>query len=208
MVLVGRSGLASTMNLSKRSEYALRAMIHLGIAEELKIPFLSGKELADVNRLPLKFIERILQELREAGLIQSKRGKAGGYSLSKESGEIKMGDLVRLMDGRIAPLGCASEGAYERCTCPDEDHCGLRMLMIDVRNAIANILDRYSLAQVVEVTLRKMRREGIAPPFAHLLKPDLANQGESPKNHADPADGFLASLAQLTSPDAKDGTEK
>ena len=70
------------------------------------------------------------------------------------------------MDGRLAPICCASENAYQPCTCPDEDHCGLRMIMIDVRNAIANILDRYTVAQVVEVTLRKMRRDGIVPPFA------------------------------------------
>jgi hypothetical protein len=66
--------------------------------------------------------------------------------------------------------------AYERCTCPDEEHCGLRMLMLDVRNAIANILDRYSLAQVVEVTLRKLRRDNVAPSFAEALKGLAAEQ--------------------------------
>ena len=156
------------MHLSKKAEYALRATIHLGIAAEMGLPTVSGVELADANRLPLKFIERILQELREAGIVETKRGKLGGYTLATPADKIRIGDLVRLMDGRLAPICCASEFAYQRCTCPDEDHCGLRMLMIDVRNAIANILDRYTIAQVVEVTLRKMRRDGIAPPFSTL----------------------------------------
>lgn len=183
------------MNLSKKAEYALRSMIHLGIATELGLPTVTGTELAEANRLPLKFVERILQELREAGLVESKRGKLGGYALATPADKIRIGDLVRLMDGRLAPICCASEFAYQRCTCPDEEHCGLRMLMIDVRNAIANILDRYSLAQVVEVTLRKMRRDGVPPPFSHLPG---ARAGESPAHRKpDPADGFLAGLSQL-----------
>jgi Rrf2 family protein len=183
------------MHLSKKAEYALRAMIHLGIATEMGVPTVSGVDLAEANRLPLKFIERILQELREAGLVETKRGKLGGYALAQPAEKVKIGDLVRLMDGRLAPICCASEFAYQRCTCPDEDHCGLRMLMIDVRNAIANILDRYSLAQVVEVTLRKMRRDGITPPFATL--PGARIDTSPSRRKADPADGFLVSLSQL-----------
>jgi DNA-binding IscR family transcriptional regulator len=72
-----------------------------------------------------------------------------------------IGDVVRKLDGPLAPIPCVSQNFYERCTCPDETHCGLRMLMLDVRNAIASILDKYSLAQTVEVTLRKMRRDGL-----------------------------------------------
>lgn len=103
--------------------------------------------------------------------------------------------MIRLIDGRLAPICCASENAYQPCTCPDEDHCGLRMVMIDVRNAIANILDRYTVAQVVEVTLRKMRRDGIVPPFA--TAESMSKAGTAPKRKADPADGFLAGLSQL-----------
>jgi len=99
------------------------------------------------------------------------------------------------MDGRLAPICCASEFAYQRCTCPDEDHCGLRMLMIDVRNAIANILDRYSLAQVVEVTLRKMRRDGVAPPFS--THAGAKTNAPQVRGKANPADGFLEGLSQL-----------
>ena len=183
------------MHLSKKAEYALRALIHLGIATEMGLPVVSGVELADANRLPLKFIERILQELREGGLVETKRGKLGGYALAKAADEVRIGDIVRRMDGRLAPICCASEYAYQRCTCPDEDHCGLRMLMIDVRNAIANILDRDTLAQVVEVTLRKMRRDGIAPPFSTLSG---GKSSATPvRGKANPADGFLEGLSLL-----------
>ncbi|GAA5126850.1 Rrf2 family transcriptional regulator [Luteolibacter yonseiensis] len=183
------------MHLSKKSEYALRATINLGIAAEVGRGTVSGAELAEANRLPLKFVERILQELREAGVVETHRGKFGGYALAKPADEIGIGQIVRLMDGRLAPICCASENAYQPCTCPDEDHCGLRMIMIDVRNAIANILDRYTVAQVVEVTLRKMRRDGIVPPFA--TAESFAATGTPPKRKADPADGFLAGLSAL-----------
>ena len=183
------------MHLSKKSEYALRATINLGIATEVGRSMVSGSELAEANRLPLKFVERILQELREAGIVETHRGKFGGYALAKPADQIGIGELVRLMDGRLAPICCASENAYQPCTCPDEDHCGLRMIMIDVRNAIANILDRYTVAQVVEVTLRKMRRDGIVPPFA--TAESFAATATTPKRKADPADGFLAGLSQL-----------
>src|SRR5690349_10402163 len=119
------------MHLSKRAEYALRAVIQLGIAHELGRATVSGSDLAEANRLPLKFVERILQELREAGYIETRRGKLGGYALAKPQAEIRMGDIVRQIDGRLAPISCASENAYQKCSCPDEDHCGLRMLMID-----------------------------------------------------------------------------
>lgn len=186
------------MHLSKKAEYALRAMINLGIATEVGRTTVSGAELAEANRLPLKFVERILQELREAGLVETHRGKFGGYSLAKPADQIGIGQLVRLMDGRLAPICCASENAYQPCTCPDEAHCGLRMIMIDVRNAIAAILDRYTVAQVVEVTLRKMRRDGIVPPFA--TSDHTISTASSPNRKADPADGFLAGLSQLITP--------
>lgn len=189
------------MHLSKRAEYALRATIHLGIAAEVGRATVSGADLAEANRLPLKFVERILQELREAGIVETQRGKFGGYSLAKPADQIGVGDLVRLVDGRLAPICCASENAYQPCTCPDEDHCGLRMLMIDVRNAIAGILDRYSIAQVVEVTLRKMRRDGVIPPFSG--ERSTPESVDTTRRKADPADGFLAGLSQLAFQDPK-----
>ena len=154
------------MKLSKKGEYALRSLINLGIAEEVKRSRVQVSELADNEQIPVKFLEQIMQALKEAGLITSVRGKFGGYRLAKPAREITIGQVVRLIDGPLAPIGCVSQSAYEKCTCPDEAHCGLRMLMLDVRNAIAGILDRYTLADVVEVTLRKLRRNLVPLPFS------------------------------------------
>ena len=157
------------MKLSKKGEYALRALIDLGIAAEVGRSLVQVTELAANERLPVKFLEQIMQLLREAGLVESERGKYGGYRLARPAGKIAVGQVVRFIDGPLAPIGCVSQTAYEKCSCPDETHCGLRMLMLDVRNAITSILDRYSLADVVEVTLRKMRRDGVALPFTQPL---------------------------------------
>ena len=151
------------MRLTKRGEYALRALIHLGIAQELGRPMVQISEIAQKENIPIKFLESILVLLKEAGYLESKRGKEGGYCLAKPQDTITIGDVVRHLDGPLAPIPCVSQNFYERCTCPDEAHCGLRMLMLDVRNAIASILDRYTLAQTVEVTLRKLRRDGLIP---------------------------------------------
>jgi Rrf2 family protein len=154
------------MKLSKKGEYALRSLINLGIAREVGRPLVRVSELAENEQLPIKFLEQILQALKEAGFVASARGKFGGYRLARPLKKIPIGEVVRLIDGPLAPIGCVSQSAYEKCTCPDEEHCGLRMLMLDVRNAIAGILDRYTLADVVEVTLRKLRRDGLPLPFS------------------------------------------
>lgn len=109
-------------------------------------------------------------ELKAAGYLDSKRGQLGGYWLKLPMDQIKIGDLVRRIEGPLAPITCVSQNFYKRCSCPDEEHCGLRMLMLDVRNAISEILDRYTLAQVVEVTLRKLRRDGLTIPFNKPLR--------------------------------------
>jgi Rrf2 family protein len=153
------------MKLSKRGEYALRALIDLGIAAELDRPIIQVSELAAKEKLPVKFLEQIFTQLKAAGYVTSHRGKLGGYSLAKPMTRIKFGAVIRSIDGPLAPIPCVSQTRYERCTCPDEAHCGLRMLMMDVRTAISKVLDRYSLADIVEITLRKMRRDKIAPAF-------------------------------------------
>lgn len=154
------------MKLSKRGEYAVRSLINLGIASEVGRSLVRVSELARSEQLPVKFLEQILQALKEAGLVDSARGKFGGYRLARPMREIRMGEVIRLIDGPLAPISCVSQTAYEKCSCPDEAHCGLRMVMLDVRNAIAGILDRYTLADVVGVTLRKLRRDGLPLPFA------------------------------------------
>jgi Rrf2 family protein len=112
-------------------------------------------------------LEQIFTQLKAAGYVVSRRGKFGGYSLGRPMSRIKFGDVIRLIEGPLAPIRCVSQTSYARCSCPDEIHCGLRMLMFDVRNAISTILDRYTLADIVEITLRKYRRDKVTPPFLH-----------------------------------------
>jgi Rrf2 family protein len=162
------------VKLSKRGEYALRALIDLGIASELGWPMLQVSELASKEKLPIKFLEQIFTQLKSAGYVASRRGKFGGYSLARPMSRIKFGAVIRLIDGPLAPIRCVSQSSYARCSCPDEIHCGLRMLMFDVRNAISTILDRYTLAEIVEITLRKYRRDKVTPPFLHRLTPITA----------------------------------
>ena len=153
------------MKLSKRGEYALRALIDLGIAAELGRPLLQVSELAAKEKLPIKFLEQIFTQLKASGFVVSKRGKDVRLLSGPSHEPHQFGSVIRLIDGPLAPIPCVSQTAYARCTCPDEAHCGLRMLMLDVHTAIIKILDRYTLADIVEITLRKMRRDKVSPPF-------------------------------------------
>ena len=130
------------MNISKKGEYALRTLINLGLASEAGRTLVQVSELADNERLPLKFLEQIMRALKAGGFVKSERGKYGGYRLGKPARSITIGSVVRAIDGPLAPIGCVSQTSYEQCSCPDEAHCGLRMIMLDVRNAISGILDR------------------------------------------------------------------
>jgi Rrf2 family protein len=171
------------MKLSKRGEYALRALIDLGIASELGWPMLQVSELAVKEKLPIKFLEQIFAQLKAAGYVKSRRGKFGGYSLARPMKRIKFGAVIRLIDGPLAPIRCVSTTSYARCSCPDEVHCGLRMLMLDVRNAISTLLDRFTLADIVDITLRKYRRDKVTPPFLDRSVPlasILSKEGELP----------------------------
>jgi Rrf2 family protein len=152
------------MKISKRGEYALRAMIDLGIAAELGHPMLRAQEIVARENLPKGFLDQILMQLRKAGYIGTKRGKHGGYFLDKPMDSITLGQVVRLVDGPLAPIRCVSQSKYEKCSCPDENTCGLRMVMLDVRNSIADILDRHTLAETVRKSLAKMRACGVKLP--------------------------------------------
>jgi Rrf2 family protein len=158
------------MKLSKKGEYALRALLDLTMAQALDRALVPLSALAEAQKMPATFLEQILAELRHAGFLSSTRGKYGGYSLARAASKIHIGEIVRLIDGPLAPIGCASVTAYERCSCPDEQHCGLRLIMMDVRNAISNVLDRYTLAQLAEVTLQHLRRDGLVPKVVELVR--------------------------------------
>ncbi len=157
------------MKLSKKGEYALRALLDLAMPQSLGRALVPLSALAEAQQMPATFLEQILTELRKGGILASTRGKYGGYSLARPASEIHIGEIVRQIDGPLAPIGCASVTAYERCSCPDEKHCGIRLIMMEVRNAVFNVLDRYTLAELAKVTLRHFRRDGLRPTVFELI---------------------------------------
>jgi Rrf2 family protein len=125
-----------------------------------KPPILQIREIAEREQMPGKFLEQILLALKNAGLLHSKMGVSGGYHLARPAAEISLGQIVRVLDGPLAPVKCVSQMAYEPCGCPDEETCGLRLVMGDVRNAISEVLDGTSLA---DVTRRVHKVQAHAP---------------------------------------------
>lgn len=131
--------------LSNKAKYGLKALIHLAGAEG---QCLAG-DMATQNNIPRKFLDAILLEMRNAGILNSKKGKGGGYHLARPADKITVGQIIRILDGPLAPIACASRTAYQRCKdCPDEDACAIRDLMLDVRDSMALILDRTSIASL------------------------------------------------------------
>ena len=138
--------------LSRKAKYALRALAVLTRAYPERVP---AKRLAHEAAVPGKFLEAILVELRNAGVVASKRGTDGGHTLARPAEEVMVGDIVRTLDGPIAPIRCASVTAFKPCAdCPDPDRCALRLLMGDVRNAMSGVIDRRSLRQLSDDTWR------------------------------------------------------
>jgi len=133
--------------LSRKSKYALKALLVL--TEEYGKDALLISAIADREKIPKRFLELILLELKNHGILRSKKGKGGGYALNKPPSSISVGQVLRMVEGTLAPLPCVSKTSYERCEeCKDERSCGIRILMKDVRDATARILDSTSLADV------------------------------------------------------------
>jgi Rrf2 family protein len=139
------------MRLSKRGEYGLRAMISLAKNTSLNgnLSLMQIKDISAREKIPAKFLEQILLSLKNSGLLHSKMGIGGGYYLARDPQQIFLGQVIRVLDGPIAPIGCVSHSAYETCNCPEVETCGLRLVMEDVRKSISTILDNTSLADVV-----------------------------------------------------------
>jgi Rrf2 family protein len=131
--------------LSQRTRYAIRALQHL--ADRHGDGPVQLGEIAEAQNIPAKFLTVILSEMKRAGLVETLRGKVGGYWLARGPGEITYGDIVRLTRGSLALVPCASRLAYEQCkNCVDEETCRMRLVMLAVRDETAKILDRISLA--------------------------------------------------------------
>jgi len=111
----------------------------------------SIQELSGQEAIPVKFLEQILLTLRHAGYLSAKRGVGGGYTLRTQPSTIRVGDVIRTMDGPIAPVPCAAAQPSENCTCPDPRTCPLRLLMIDVREEIARMLDAKTIDDLVKM---------------------------------------------------------
>jgi Rrf2 family protein len=133
--------------LTNKGKYGLKAMVHLAGLEPGALA--QVQEMADSNAIPKKFLDQILSELRNAGLVFSKKGKGGGYALARPANQISVGQIVRTLDGPLAPIQCASVTAYRACDdCSDEKVCTVRLMMVQARNAIAAVLDSHTLADM------------------------------------------------------------
>lgn len=136
--------------LTKKAKYGLKAMVDLARLEPGRSTFVA--EIAERNAIPKKFLDAILGELRNAGMLTSKKGKAGGYMLAKAADDITIGSIVRALDGPLAPIPCASRSAYVPCDdCSDVRACQVRLMMLDVRDAVSRILDEHSLAEMRDI---------------------------------------------------------
>jgi Rrf2 family protein len=133
--------------LSKQTQYSLRALYSLSRAYGHGRVLI--EDMAREEAIPKKFLEQILLKLKSRGLVESKTGRGGGYLLSRSPDEITVGQIIRLIEGPLAPLPCASVTAYRKCDeCIDDRTCGTRLVMRDVRDAMAKILDSTTLASV------------------------------------------------------------
>ena len=132
--------------LTRKGKYGLKALLHLARLPFGQLAFVN--DIAIANNIPKKFLDAILGELRNAGFVQSRKGKEGGYRLAQAATDIKVGHVIRVLDGPLAPISCASRTRYEACEDCDEDTCQVRHMMLEVRQAIADVLDNRSLAQM------------------------------------------------------------
>src|SRR6185503_6975748 len=134
------------MKLSLRGEYALRALLVLGLnygQSVVRIQTISMQQ-----NIPKRFLEQILNDLKSADIVASKRGIAGGYRLSRPPEHITLASVIRHLEGALAPVSCVSERFYQRCSCPDEAKCGIRSVMKEVRDAIVKILETVTVAEL------------------------------------------------------------
>ena len=144
--------------LSRKAKYGLKAVLFLA-QRSGEGPVLI-EEIAVAEGIPRKFLEQILLELKKKGLLHSRMGRGGGYQLGRAPEEIFMGEIVRALDGPLAPVPCVSVIAYRRCDeCADENSCGIRLVMKEVRDSIAHILDTASLADVITRMKRSRGRK-------------------------------------------------
>src|ERR1044071_1522178 len=134
------------MRLSTRGEYALRALLVLGLnygPHVVRIQTISAEQ-----NIPKRFLEQILNDLKSAGVVESKRGIAGGYRLARPPQHITLAAVLRHVEGALAPVSCVSERFYEKCSCPDEARCAIRSVMKEARDAVVRIVEKLTVADL------------------------------------------------------------
>ncbi|MBS1857067.1 MAG: Rrf2 family transcriptional regulator [Acidobacteria bacterium] len=153
--------------ISKRTQYGLKAMIALGRRYGEGPTLIST--LASEESIPLKFLEAILLDLKTRDLLESRVGRKGGYQLSRPPSTITIGSIVRIMEGPLAPLPCASETQFQPCEeCGDVENCGTRIIMRRVRDAISEVLDRTTLADLIREVEEGRSRRPHGPLMYHI----------------------------------------
>jgi len=141
--------------INKRSKYAIKALVFLARAEREGPQLIAS--IAESEKIPRKFLEQILLDLKNEGLLESRMGKGGGYFLGRSPEQISLGEILRITDGPLAPVSCVSKTAYKPCPeCKSETECSIRPIMADVREAISEILDHTTLADAMRRADRAM----------------------------------------------------
>ena len=149
------------MMISQKAKYALRALLALAEAEEGAPVFIA--DIAESQAIPRKFLEQILLELKHSGIVVSRRGKTGGYLLLRRPEAITFGEVLRIVEGPLAPLPCLSKMAYRRCDdCTDEKACRIRRVFADVAEATRKVLDSTTIADAIASDKTGRVRQSIA----------------------------------------------
>jgi Rrf2 family protein len=126
----------------------MRALVVLGLNySDSVVPI---QTIAKLQNIPKRFLEQILNDLKAMGILESKRGVSGGYRLRRPPDQITLAEVIRFIEGPLAPVACVSQNFYKKCSCPDEQKCGIRSVMKEVREAIVSILDKVTIAQMCE----------------------------------------------------------
>jgi Rrf2 family transcriptional regulator, cysteine metabolism repressor len=134
------------MKLSLRGEYALRALVVLGLNYSDAVVRI--QTVSEQQNIPKRFLEQILNELKTGGFVESRRGVAGGYRLAVPPEEITLAAVVRHIEGALAPVSCVSERFYKKCSCPDESRCAVRTAMKEIRDAVVEVAERITVAEL------------------------------------------------------------
>jgi Rrf2 family protein len=134
--------------LTAKGKYGLKALIHLATLQPGQTT--QAMDIAEAHNIPKKFLDTILGDLRNAGMVFSKKGPGGGYMLARAPSDIKIGQVIRTIDGPLAPIGCASRSAYQPCSdCKNVKLCTVRLTMTKVRDAMSEVLDGITIADMV-----------------------------------------------------------